>query len=195
MTREILHTRPARLDDTTAIFDMYSDLKCLKEYPAFRSNAFYRAISRIIEQASVAETLFVTTDMHDQPIGMGHLTRPFSLTGNSHKLQELSHLYVDETHSEAFATPVHLADFAASLALRSNNPKEQTQSCSMVLQKQNTNCLDIVATHYPRAAESSAVLRFNHKTLQTMASHALTQPYVVIAPASADPDSPPTQPR
>lgn len=187
MTRDILQTRLATPDDTHAIFDMYSELKQQQEYPAFRSNAFYRAVENVIEHTREAERLFVVTDMSDSPIGMGHLVQPFSISGNSRKKQELSHLYIDETHSEAFVAPVHLVDYAAHLALHSGSSRT-IDNCTITLDKQNTNCLDIVAAHYPEVQYSSSTLRFKGDILHTMASRAVNQPYVVIGPASPDQD-------
>lgn len=178
MTKDILHTRLAQPHDRLAIFDMYSDLKTTQDYPAFRSNAFYRAIDNVIEHAREAERLFVVTNPTDTPIGMGHLTRPFSLTGKNRSSYTLSHLYVDETQSEAFVTPAHLVDYAARLALYSGNSRT-IEPGSVSLSGHDTNCLDIIAAHYPESQTSPTSIRFEGDTLRAMAARALP-----IAPAA-----------
>lgn len=186
---ERIQTRLATRDDSAAIFDMYNDMQQQQHYPAFRANAFYRAIPHIIERSSESEQLFVAVDETDTPVGMGHLVQPFSLTGNSRKAQELSHLYIDETQSDAFSSlPTRLAAFAAHLALQGCS-RTLDESRSVSLHMQDTNCFGTLATLYPSSQESPHTIRFDNETLYHMASQAVTSPLHFTGLALVDSDT------
>lgn len=190
MTREIITTRLATVDDIPAIRFMYDDLKQYQDYPAFRSKSFHRAVGNVIENAKDSEQIIVASVADGQPVGMAHAARPFSIRGSrANMAYELHHLYTDE--SATYTAPINLVDHIARDIQRTAGSREALEGSSLSISSGDTNCFDTLLAQYPYNGAVSSI-RYNGHELRNMALRSISRQYrpeEVIEPAFADLDN------